>query len=468
MRRAKTPSYTIEFKLKLQPFEEHILDKAFEVARIMYNTCLSMAMKRSNQIKHTKEFQRLRALPKSKERTQQFWELEKAYGFSEYSLYAAIIETRKYFGHLGAREVQKLMTRAFQAVRKVHYGQAKRVCFKRQGDFVSIENYVNTRGLREKDGKILFQGLKLSYIVKTKDHYAHMALLDRTKYVRLLKRHVRGKVMYFVQLIKEGVPPMKQRTTTEGTVGIDIGTNTIAVVADLEAFFEPLITQEQTLKVKQRHIRLLQRKLDRSKRAMNPHKFNEDGTINRSNKERWVFSKRYYRTLNQFREVHRKLRLHRKMNHERLANRIIALGHTIKVEQMSFKGLQKRAKNTTVNERTKRFNSKIRFGRFLLNYAPASLLEILERKLGYHSKQLIKIDTFKVKASQYNHLTKTYQKKALSERWNNLNGQKIHRDLYAAFLIRHVCEDDKETIQQFLCEQQYPKFLIQHQQIFGF
>lgn len=76
MARAKTPSYVIEFKLNLQPFEQHILDKAFEVARITYNTCLSMAMKRSNQVKHTKEFQRLRALPQSKERTQ-FKELEK-------------------------------------------------------------------------------------------------------------------------------------------------------------------------------------------------------------------------------------------------------------------------------------------------------------------------------------------------------------------------------------------------------
>lgn len=136
------------------------------------------------------------------------------------------------------------MTRAFQAVQKVHYGQAKRVRFKRQGDFVSIENKSNKTGLREKDGKILFQSLKLSYIVKPKDHYAHMALLYKTKYVRLLKRHVRGKVMYFVQLIKEGVPPMKKRATTEGTVGIDIGTSTIAVVADEQAFFEPLIAQE--------------------------------------------------------------------------------------------------------------------------------------------------------------------------------------------------------------------------------
>lgn len=213
---------------------------------------------------------------------------------------------------------------------------------------------------------------------------------------------------------------------------------------------------------------MLQRKLDRSKRAMNPHKFNEDGTINRSNKERWVFSKRYYKTLAMLRESHRKSRLHRKMNHEILANRIVALGQTVKVEQMSFKGLQKRAKETTVNERTNRINTKKRFGRSLLNYAPALLLDTIHRKLTYHGAELIKVDTFKVKASQYNHLMQTYQKKTLSERWNDLNGQKIHRDLYAAFLIRHVCEEDKATIQQALCEQHYPQFLAQHQQIFGF
>lgn len=468
MTRASSPSYVVEFKLKLEPYEMHKLDKAFEIARIIYNTCLSMALKRSNQLKQTKEFNQLRKLPPSKERTKKFSALEQYYEFTEYSLHASIVETKKYFGHLGINEVQKLMTRAFKAVQKVHYGQAKNVRFKRKDEIVSIENKSNKTGLREKDGKILFQGLKMTYHIKTNDCYAQLTCLDKTKYARLVKRIVRGKMMYFVQLIKEGTPPMKQRKTKDGTVGIDIGTSTIAVVAEDQAFFEPLIEKEQTLKAKQQEIRLLQRKLDRSKRATNPHKFNEDGSINLKNKDPWAFSNRYDKNRKALCEMHRKVRLHRKMSHEQLANRIIALGNTVKVEQMSFSGLQKRSKVTTIHARTGRINKKKRFGGSLLNYAPATLLEIIHRKLAYHGEQLIKVNTYKVKASQYNHITKTYQKKSLSQRWNNVNDKKIHRDLYAAFLIRHVCEKDRETIQQVLCEQHYPQFLIQHQSIFGF
>ena len=45
---------------------------------------------------------------------------------------------------------------------------------------------------------------------KANDEYAHLALMDKTKYVRILKREIRGKSRYFVQLIQEGYPPTKQ------------------------------------------------------------------------------------------------------------------------------------------------------------------------------------------------------------------------------------------------------------------
>ncbi|MEQ6378364.1 hypothetical protein RZN25_16245 [Bacillaceae bacterium S4-13-56] len=63
-------------------------------------------------------------------------------------------------------------------------------------------------------------------------------------------------------------------------------------------------------------------------------------------------------------------------------------------------------------------------------------LSILDRKLGYQGRSLKKIDTYAVKASQFNHLTGEYNKKQLSERWNDFGEFLIQRDLYSAFLIR--------------------------------
>jgi hypothetical protein len=47
------------------------------------------------------------------------------------------------------------------------------------------------------------------------------------------------------------------------------------------------------------------------------------------------------------------------------------------------------------------------------------LLTIIDRKLGYQGLSIKKIDTYVTKASQFNHLTGEYNKKQLSERWND-------------------------------------------------
>ncbi|EGN65977.1 hypothetical protein HMPREF0401_01990 [Fusobacterium animalis 11_3_2] len=100
---------------------------------------------------------------------------------------------------------------------------------------------------------------------------------------------------------------------------------------------------------------------------------------------------------------------------------------------MSFKGLQRRSKKTEMSEKTGKFKKKKRFGKSLSNRAPALLIEIINRKLEYIGKNIIKIDTFKVKASQLNHSTNEYEKKSLSKRWVEISGNKIQRDLYSAF-----------------------------------
>lgn len=63
----------------------------------------------------------------------------------------------------------------------------------------------------------------------------------------------------------------------------------------------------------------------------------------------------------------------------------------------------------------------------------------------WYWKNIIKIDTFKVKASQLNHSTNEYEKKSLSKRWVEILGKKIQRDLYSAFLIKNVKENLEEV-----------------------
>ena len=128
---------------------------------------------------------------------------------------------------------------------------------------------------------------------------------------------------------------------------------------------------------------------------------------------------------------------------------------------MNYKGLQKRNKETTINEKTGRYNKKKRFGKSLANKALSMLWTIIDNKLKWHGEQLYKIDTTKVRASQYNHLKDEYTKKKLSERWNEFKDFKIQRDLYSAFLIMNVKSNLKE-IDREECNKTFDNFKKLH------
>lgn len=178
-------------------------------------------------------------------------------------------------------------------------------------------------------------------------------------------------------------------------------------------------------------------------------------------KRKWIYSNRYIKLKQKRKDLYRKLAAKRKEYQEILANKIIELGVDIKVETMRFNALQKRAKETTINKKNGKFNKKKRFGRSLSNNSPSQLLTIIDRKLHYVGSYLKKIDTFEVKASQFNHKTKACVKKKLSQRWNVIDNIKIQRDLYSAFLIQNV-SDDLISIDINLCNEKYDKFVNLH------
>lgn len=206
--------------------------------------------------------------------------------------------------------------------------------------------------------------------------------------------------------------------------------------------------------------RTLLRYMDRSKRISNPDHFHSEGTIKKGNRCPWQFSNRYVKARKKLKEVYRKQRDIRKLQHEIMANDIIRLGNEVYVETMNFKGLQARSKKTEKNDQGK-YKRKKRFGKSLAHKAPAMLLTILDRKLSYHGVKLHKINTRKVKASQYNHMDQEYTKKQLSQRWNDIRGIKIQRDQYSAFLIMNVNED-LESIHQQSCHQSFDHFIKLH------
>lgn len=459
-------NFILTLKLDTEKYQEDILNKRLEIGRNIYNACLGELYKRYRTMQQSKEYRKVIKMSKGKERNKLFNELNKKYGLTEYSLHSYVKPIQKHFKtNIDSFTAQKIATRCFNAFQKLMFHEADKVKFKRFGEMNSLEGKSNSSGIRFANNALMWNKLNIPVIIKKNDDYAQMALTNKIKYCRIVRKLIRGKYKFYVQLVLDGIPPMKINKETgeikngisDGIVGIDIGTQTIAVSSNKDVKLLELASEVNNIECKKR---ILQRKLDRQRRANNPHKYNENGIIKRNNLK-WIKSKKYIKTQHELADLQRKMADIRKQSHNKLANYIMRLGNKIYVETMNYKGLQARAKETTINEKTGKFNKKKRFGKSLANKAPSMFLTILDSKLKWHGEQLLKIDTVKIKASQYNHIEDKYIKKDLSERWNDFGEYKIQRDLYSAFIIMCTKDNLKETNKE-MCKSEFDKFKESH------
>ena len=470
MTKTKTSSYVLTLKMKYTASDKSAIDKYFELSRRLYNAILGETLRRFNLMRESKLYQQAKKETDKKLKQKLFIEAEIKYGFREYDIskFATKLMINEY-SSLGSHIKAKLVKRAFEAVNKMRFGNAKQVNFIRYGEMHSIEGADNKQAIKYRDGNIIFNKLKMPIIIENNDLYAQKAIQDRVKYCRFVKKNINGKDYYYVQLILEGTPPAKTNKDTgevnlyitQGDVGIDIGTQTIAYCSNSEV---KLLELAPEIENAEKQKRVLQRKLDRSRRATNPDKFNEDGTIIKGNRDKWIMSNRYVSTQTELKGLQQKQADLRKQSHNKLANHILKLGDEFYVEKMNYSGLQKRSKKTTKNKNGK-FNKKKRFGKSLANKAPSMLIEIINRKLKYFNTEIKKINTYTVKASQYNHIEDAYTKKDLSERWNvfSIDGKdvKIQRDIYSSFLIMNV-NDKLEQVNRDKCIETFDGFRLLH------
>lgn len=308
--------------------------------------------------------------------------------------------------------------------------------------------------------------------------YQQEALKCGVKYCRIIRKWVSTKWKYYAQIVLEGYPPIKcdnngvaKHPVKQGRVGIDIGTQTIAFsgkdVCDLRVLAPAARAQAKSLV---NEIASTLRAMDRSRRATNPKYYNPDGTIKRlkrqhgqKQKRKWKYSKRYYRLRAKLRNLYRKLADIRKMEHNILANELLIHGNEFVVEDMNYKALQKRSKETKTNAKTGRAHTKKRFGKSLSRCAPAMFISILNKKANRYGGSVIKVSTFETKASQFDHTDESYTKKRLSERMAHLSsGEVVQRDLYSAFLLEYINTESLEYNTKAL-NSAFPAFLVMHE-----
>lgn len=347
-------NFIVQFPLKTERYQEDILDKRFEIGRQIYNSLVNITQKRYKEMIKTKKYRNLISqLSGDKKKDKAIWkqinDIRKQFSMSEYLFYHEVKRLQHHFSdNIDALTARSIASNLWRAYEKLFYRNGEKIHYKKYGNLNSLEGKTNKQGIRFKNDTILWNGLKIPVIINYNNYYENQSLKSEIVYCRLVRKFVRNKYKYYVQITFKGTPPLKVDNETgevkhcigEGDVGIDIGTSTIAYSSATDVKILELADKVQNIEDGKR--RLL-RKMDRSCRATNPDNFNADGTIKRqgSKKVIWNKSNHYLKYQNQLKELYRKQADVRKYQHECLANQIISLGDNIYVEKMSFWTSQK-------------------------------------------------------------------------------------------------------------------------------
>jgi putative transposase len=417
----RTPSFVCEVPLQVSRAQERTLLARLEAARQVYNACLGEARRRVRLVRESKASQHARTLPRDDPaRTACFRAARAQHACSEYALHAYAQQ----FGHawlgdhLDSLTIQTLASRAYRAANRLLLGTARRVRFKGRQQLDTVEGKTNTSGMRWCGTHVDWKGLVLPALVDPRDPVQVHGLACPVKYVRLVRRTLGARTRFSAQLVCQGTPLQKaQHQLGSGIVGLDLGPSAIAVVAEqaatLQAFCPEVAPDAQAL-------RRLDRTLDRQRRANNPANYDARGRV-KPGKQRWKVSKRQRQVQARRREVHRKLAATRTRSHGQLAHRVLALGSTFQLEQLSYRAWQRT------------------YGKSVQLCAPGMFVTRLSRLAASAGGTIVAINAWRARLSQTCHCGRV-TKKARSARWHACPwcGASAQRDLFSAYLARFV------------------------------
>ncbi|MGL5641491.1 MAG: hypothetical protein ACRDDM_04435, partial [Paraclostridium sp.] len=169
--------------------------------------------------------------------------LYKEYGFSEYNFHADVKEFQYHFKkNIDSFTAQKLATNLWKSYEKLLFGNGNKIHYKKFDSMFSIEGKSNKTGIRFLDNNLIWLGLKVPVVINKNNQYEVESLKNPISYCRIIRKFVRNKYKYYLQIIFKGVPPVKINLNTgeiknpigEGRVGLDIGTQTLAISSEKE------------------------------------------------------------------------------------------------------------------------------------------------------------------------------------------------------------------------------------------
>lgn len=486
--------YTVCFQLELSESEKRFLSKSFFYANQMHNQLVRYATNRLNALFHDKEYMGARKAygeaefskkkvselsasekKKKKELSNIMCVKQKEYNLTKTSLCKFVSkEQKKYKNYINSHQAQAEAEAVYKGVEKVLFEDGHHLHYRRYNSFYCIKQKCAATGVRLlRWDTICF--MKHYYKVRVpKNEYiqniiSSVDLKEDVVYSFLKRIEFNSGFKYYVVITLRGDTPKQIKLSEDGghRTGVDFGTSTIATVSNNEVHLEELAPESAKY---EKEIRHKQNLVDASMRKHNPENYNKNGTVKKG-KHKWKTTKRCRRLKRQVRVLYRKQSAYIKTSHHTFINRVVQNTSEFILEPMNFKALQKRSKKTERKDEVTavkqkdgslkmvcKYKRKKRYGHSIKNRSPGLMQADLKTKATQYGIPYYEIDIHQYRASQLHHDTGEYIKPTLSERFKTIEGHKVQRDLYSAFLICHT--DDTLTAPDFkTCHLDFPHFV---------
>ena len=474
--------FVVSIKIKPEPYQIDMLEKDYFKCNRLYNNATRYVLKQVKQIKKTRKYQNIvKLLKKDIERDfkktlyQEIRDLMIEYKITKSDLekYMKVGNKRAFCRSIKAQVFQTLAKELYRSVESSLY-KGTEIKYRKLGTTNTLSSKAKNKTIILSQDKKSFKYNKKTFKLKPirkRDYYLQEALDSEVAICQIVRKPIKNKYQYYLQIILKGVPP-KKVFKGKGIIGIDQGTSTIALYKN---DFIDFVELTPDIKKYNKEIVKIQRKMENKKRLNNPDCYNENGTFKKGSKI--TRSKSYQKELFKLKDAYRRKTVYARDFHNKLAKFIVSNCDTIVKETLNYKALQKRVKDKAVKQDKKtnivnkkgevksiyKYKRKKRFGKSLNNHSPGYLNSQILKRAIENDVNIVAVDMLEYRASQYNHLTGKYIKSELKDRCKLIGDDKVQRDLYSAFLLCNY--KDKKTIDRDKCFKEFDNFLKQQDEL---
>ena len=485
--------HVLELALWTNVYQEHFLGRVFSECRRFRNDLAGNAMHRIMRLRQDLKYRSLletfSSLKKSgtnassqlKEISGRLSAIRTIHGLASKGQFEKLVSPARNSHYnttfLQSHVAQTLAADVWAGVEKILYSNGKDLSIKGEHEFLSIRGKSNETAIvfnpvqmSVRIGKHIipvsgggdeYQKTDLTKIrasfLSEKNGYGPLPGGIRFNRIvrRLVNDHGRIKWGYWLQVTADGPAP-KSNFARKHTVNADRSGRTLAIdpsqtmmsccTSDGNAFFLLLDGKNPKADMASSEVSV---RLDQSRRASNPERYNPDGTYRKGSVNAGTGKKSDWNSTPNYETLRRRRRLMMQKQGETLrtrrnemCNNLISAYSVIKTEGTNYLALSVRSKRMRIRQGGT-IASKKRFGETIHRFAPSLFLSTLKQKCEASGGQYVEINPWSLKASQYDPTDGSYTKHKLPHRVFRLSdGTPVQRDLMAALNI--LCSKKEE------------------------